>query len=72
MIQNEITKKLSPLKELVDQLDGLVNLTDNCIEDDGMAPIKGCGARQIGHLVKALQRAIGNFGIYLTDIENFS
>ena len=37
-----------------------------------MAPINACGTRWIGHLVKALQRTINKFGIYLTDLEKFS
>ena len=65
------TKKLRYLKKLMDELDSLVDLTDNFIKDDVVAPIKACGTRCIGHLVKALQRAIYNFGIYSTDLENF-
>ena len=60
------------LKELIDELDDLVYLTDDFVEDDDVAPIKVCVTRWIGHLVKALQSAIKNFGIYVTDLEKFS
>ena len=60
------------LKELIDELDDLAYLTDDFVEDDDVAPIKVCVTRWIGHLVKALQSAIKNFGIYVTDLEKFS
>ena len=63
--------KLRSLKELIDELDDLVDLTD-FIEDDHVAPIRICGTRWIGYLVKMLQRAINKFVIYLTDLKNFS
>ena len=69
-LYNKSTKKLRSLKELISELDGLLDLNDNPIGDDGVAPIKACGTRWIGHLVNALQRAINKFGIYLKDIEN--
>ena len=63
--------KLRSLKELVDELDDLVVLTDNIIENDSAALIRACGTRWIGHAVKALQRRINKFRIYLTDLKNF-
>ena len=63
---------MQSLKELISELDGLLDLNDNHIGDDGVAPIKACGTRWIGHLVNALQRAINKFGIYLKDIENLA
>ena len=70
-LYNKSTKKLRSLKELIDELDYLVDLTGNFIKDDGVASIKAFGTRWVGHLVNALQRAIKKFGIYLVDIENF-
>ena len=64
-------KKLRSLKELMDELDNLLDLTDNFVKDDGMVPIRACGTRWIGHLVKVLQRIISKFRIYLTDLKNF-
>ena len=76
---NEITlliqekyKEAKILKELIDELDSLIDLTDNFIDDDDVAPIRVCGIRWIGNLVKVVQRGINKFGIYLTDLENFS
>ena len=69
-LSNKSTKKLRSLKKLINVLDGLVDLTDNCVEDNGVAPITAYGIRSIGHLVKALERAINKFAIYLTDLEN--
>ena len=43
-LYNKSTKKLRSLKELIDELDSLVDLTGNFIEDNGMAPIIACGA----------------------------
>ena len=43
-LYNKNIKKLRSLKELIDELDSLVDLTDNFIEDDGMPPIRACGA----------------------------
>ena len=71
-LYNKSTKKLRSLKELISELDGLSDLNDNTIGDDGVAPIKACGTKWIGHLVNALQRAINKFGIYLKDIENLA
>ena len=48
-----------------------MELTDNFINDDGVAPIRAYGTRWTGYLVKAFQRAINKFGIYLADLENF-
>ena len=42
-------------KNLIDKLDGLVNLTDNILEDDGVAPIRARGTKWIAYLIKALQ-----------------
>ena len=69
-LSNKSTKKLRSLKKLINVLDGLVDLTDNCVEDNSVAPITAYGIRLIGHLVKALERAINKFAIYLTDLEN--
>ena len=70
-LYNKSTKKLSSLKQLIDELDDLVDLTENFIEDDGAAPMKACGTRWIEHLVKALQLTTNKFEIYLTDLKNF-
>ena len=51
-LYNKSAKKLRSLKELIDEIDGLVDLTDNFVEDDGVAPIQACGTRWIGHLKK--------------------
>lgn len=40
---------------------------DNCV-----TPIRVCGTRWIGHLVKVSERAINKFGICLTDLKNFN
>lgn len=56
-LHNKITKKLGSLKEITDELDGLVNLTNSIIMDDCVTPIRACGTRWIGYLVKASQRA---------------
>ena len=71
-LYEESSTKLRSLNQLVKDLDGLVDLVDNPTEDNGVAPIKACGTRWIGHLVNALQRAINKFGIYLKDLENFA
>ena len=42
------TKKLRSLKEPIDELDGLVDLTDN----NGVASIRSCGTRYNRHLSK--------------------
>ena len=49
---NEITlliqekyKEAKILKELIDELDSLIDLTDNFIDDDDVAPIRVCGIR---------------------------
>ena len=52
-LYNKSTKKLRSLKELMDELNGLVDLTDNFTEDNGVAPIRPCGTKWIRHLVKA-------------------
>lgn len=52
-LYNKSTKKLRSLKELMDELNGLVDLTDNFTEDNGVAPIKASGTKWIRHLVKA-------------------
>ena len=44
-LSNKSTKKLRSLKKLINVLDGLVDLTDNCIEDNGVAPITAYGTR---------------------------
>ena len=38
-LRNKSTKTLLSLTELLDELDSLVDLTDNFIEDEGVAPI---------------------------------
>lgn len=38
-LRNKSTKMLLSLTELIDELDSLVDLTDNFIEDEGVAPI---------------------------------
>lgn len=38
-LRNKSTKTLLSLTELIDELDSLVELTDNFIEDEGVAPI---------------------------------
>ena len=38
-LRNKSTKTLLSLTELIDGLDSLVDLTDNFIEDEGVAPI---------------------------------
>ena len=55
-LYEESSTKLRSLNQLVKDLDGLVDLVDNPTEDNGVAPIKACGTRWIGHLVNALQR----------------
>ena len=71
-LYEESSTKLRSLNQLVKDLDGLVDLVDNPTEDNGVAPLKVCGTRWIGHPVNALQRAINKFGIYLKDLENFA
>ena len=71
-LYNKSPKKLRSLKQLVEDLDGLVDLVNNATEDDGVVPIKACGTRWIGHLVNALQSAINKFRVYLKDMENFA
>ena len=74
-LYNKSSKKLRSLEELIKDLEGLIKdlegliaLQDSCIEDEGIAPMKACGTRWIGHLVNALQRDINNFGVYLKDL----
>ena len=69
-LNNKSTKKLRSSKKLIGELDRFVDLTDNFIEDDGVAPIVTHGTRWIGYLVKALQVAINKFAIHSTDLEN--
>lgn len=38
-LRNKSTKTLLSLTELIDELDSLVDLTDNFIEDENVAPI---------------------------------
>ena len=71
-LYNKSLKKLRSLKELISELEGLIDLNDNFIDDGGIAPHKSCGTRRIGHLVNALQRAINKLGIYLKDLENLA
>ena len=71
-LYNKSLKKLRSLKEIISKLECLIYLNDNFTDDDGIAPIKSCGTRWIGHLVNALQRAINKFGIYLKDFENLA
>ena len=61
---NKITKKFRSLQELADELDGLMDLTDNIFENSSVTLIRTCGARWIGHLVKELQRAVNIFEVY--------
>ena len=65
-LYNKIAKKVKSLKELIDVLDGLVNLTDYFIEGNGVTPIRTCGTKWIRHLVKILQLSINKLGINLT------
>ena len=71
-LYNKSSKKLRSLEELIKDLEGLIALQDSCIEDEGIAPMKACGTRWIGHLVNALQRAINKFGVYLKDLDNMA
>ena len=61
---NKITKKFRSLQELTDELDGLMDLTDNIFENSSVTLIRTCGTRWIGHLVKELQRAVNIFEVY--------
>ena len=56
-LYNKITKKIRSLQEFIDKLDSLVDLTDNFILGNVVAP----KTRWIGHLVKALQHAMNKF-----------
>ena len=58
-------------KKPKDELDCFVDVTDDLPEEDGGAPIRVCGTRQIWHFVKVLRSAINRLGIYLTNLENF-
>ena len=71
-LYNKRSKKLRSLEELIKDLEGQIALQDSCIEDEGIAPMKACGTRWIGHLVNALQRAINKFGVYLKDLDNMA
>ena len=64
-LYNNSPNKLRSLQELTVELEGSSELDDNYIEDGGITPLKACGTRWIGHLVKSLQRAINKFGVYL-------
>ena len=44
-LSNKNTKKLRSLKELIDELDSLVDLTDNFVQDDVVTSIRNCGTR---------------------------
>ena len=70
-LYNKSTKKVRSLKELIDEFDGLMDLTDNFIEYDCVAPIRVYRTRLTEYFVKALQLVISKFEIYLTYIENF-
>ena len=59
------------MKELINELNSLVDSTDNFIRDDGVTPCRACGTKWIGHLVKRLQHAINKFEIYLIDLKKF-
>ena len=48
-----------------------MDLTDDFIDEDGMAAIRACGTRWTGHLAKAFQCIIKKFGIYLIYLKNF-
>ena len=56
-LYNKITKKIRSLQEFIDKLDSLVDLRDNFILGNGVAP----KTRWIGYLVKALQHAMDKF-----------
>ena len=45
-------KKPRSLKELINEPDGVAQLTDNFIEDSGVAPITACGTRWIAKKAK--------------------
>ena len=70
-LYNKSTKKVRSLKELIDEFDGLMDLTDNFIAYDCVAPIRVYRTRWTELFVKALQLVISKFEIYLTCIENF-
>ena len=78
-LYNKSSKKLRSLEELIKDLEGLIKdlegliaLQDSCFEDAGIAPMKACGTRWIGHLVNTLQRAINKFGVYLKDLDDMT
>ena len=49
-----------------------MDLTDNFIDADGVAPIRACGTKWVEKKqIKALQRAINKYGIYLIYLKNF-
>ena len=45
IIQSKCKEVKIFLKELIDELEGLVYLTDDFIENDDVAPIRTCGTR---------------------------
>ena len=68
-LYNKNTKKLRSLKQLIDQLDDLVDVTDNFIEMVVWHLPEHVGQNWLGIFVKSLQRAINKFGVYLTDLK---
>ena len=68
-LYNKRSKKLRSLEDLFTELEGLIELHDSYSEGQGVAPMKACGTRWIGHLVNALQQAVNNFRVYLKDLE---
>ena len=66
LLTQQKCKEIKTFKKLIDELHNFVDLTDKFIKDDGVAPFRASGIKQIRHPVKALQRAINKSGIYLT------
>ena len=58
------------MKGLINELNSLVDSTDNFIWDDGVVPSRAFGTKWVGHLVKPLQGASNKFEIYLIDLKN--
>lgn len=62
------------MNELFEAMKGIEELNDDEInhpelyDDRGLLPLKAHGTQSQGHVVRALQGACMNFGLYLTDI----
>ena len=50
-LYNKSTKKLRSLREPINELGDFVDLTDNFIKSDGVAPLRSFGTRWIAHLI---------------------